>query len=337
MTHSVTLHLPFKFPFSKNKDFLCNLNSYAGMPSILLSKAKDKFEEKVKDLIDTLPQFSRFELEYTLFYGSNRDVDTNNICSVVDKFFCDILKRRGRIEDDSRHFLTRTTFQFGEVDRINPRVEVQITGTLKEMEPMKIVLDNDELKQAVDDYIATDASLYTRAAQALITKKMILTENQRIDVQVRTHEGQREAICRIVDTTSENPTTTKIAEQGRPSTRLGSAETVMPKTKEAPKESQQSEPKQAAPNEPAKKAAGGLFSASKPAPEPVAPVEPEPVQSEPESVEGEAPEQPEEPFVLQGTMSDPTADLTSETVAQAPTEEPKSPTRSLFSFPNSKT
>ena len=61
-----------------------------------------------------------------MFLKSKRKLDTNNVLSIVDKYFCDVLTESGFWEDDNYNILVETIFKFGGIDKENPRAEVQI-------------------------------------------------------------------------------------------------------------------------------------------------------------------------------------------------------------------
>lgn len=68
----------------------------------------------------------RVSLCYTLYPKTKRRVDTMNVVSIVSKFTEDALVEMGVIEDDNSEVVCDYHIHFGEVDRENPRVELQI-------------------------------------------------------------------------------------------------------------------------------------------------------------------------------------------------------------------
>lgn len=134
--------------------FYINLNEYRNADFHTLNKAKILFKEIIQDQLVKLPSFHWVTLEYFLFPGSHREMDTNNICSIADKFFSDALVEAGKLADDNYHFLKKSTFEFAEVDKNNPRVEVHITGQIKEPEEMllKIEFDHSDFMTALSNH-----------------------------------------------------------------------------------------------------------------------------------------------------------------------------------------
>jgi hypothetical protein len=121
-----TFSLPLKIFVSKNSDFSLNLNQYRNAHFQVLNKAKRNFESLAIGLIRGLPKLERCTLEYELFPGTAQLCDTNNICSIVDKFFSDALVEAGILPDDNYKYIFSSTFKFGRIDRENPRVDVTI-------------------------------------------------------------------------------------------------------------------------------------------------------------------------------------------------------------------
>lgn len=134
--------------------FYINMNEYRNAPYHELSDMKIKFAEAVQDQIAPLPQFEWVHFEYILFPGSAREMDTNNICSIVDKFFCDAFVKAQKIPDDNYKYLRKTIFRIGEIDRNNPRVELHITGELRSKQvQLQALLDHNDFMAALDAYV----------------------------------------------------------------------------------------------------------------------------------------------------------------------------------------
>tara|TARA_R110002012_G_scaffold318308_1_gene536405 strand:+ start:41884 stop:42162 length:279 start_codon:yes stop_codon:yes gene_type:complete len=87
---------------------------------------KKKYKELMANQINKLPTFSKIEIHYKLFPKTKRLCDINNIISITDKFFSDALVELGKLEDDSYLFIPKTVSEIGEVDNLNPRVEITI-------------------------------------------------------------------------------------------------------------------------------------------------------------------------------------------------------------------
>ncbi len=152
----LVLHLPLRIRYRVKTEsyFYINMNEYRNAPYHELSDMKIKFAEAVQAQIAPLPQFDWVEFDYILFPGSAREIDTNNVCSIVDKFFCDAFVKAGKLPDDNYKYLRKSTFRFGEIDRNNARVELHITGQIRsEQVQLQALLDHNDFMAALDAYV----------------------------------------------------------------------------------------------------------------------------------------------------------------------------------------
>jgi hypothetical protein len=157
----IKISVPIYVPISKKNKFALNLNEYRNAHYMTLNKAKVVFAKTIMPSLRQVPRMQTLKLHFQLFFGSNRAVDTSNVCCIVEKFFCDALVEAGIIPDDNRDIMVHSSSDFGGVDTKNPRVEVtfydyELQLSLKEQEtPMKIILTSDELNNALLTYLAT--------------------------------------------------------------------------------------------------------------------------------------------------------------------------------------
>jgi hypothetical protein len=157
---SWTITLPWKVPLSKNKDFPVNLNYYRNACFQELNKAKINFKELVSPLLGSVLCMESCSLHYVIFPSSKRECDISNVCSIADKFFSDTLVSSGKITDDNFKVIPNISFSYGQVDPLNPRIEVTITPigkTLNSLEPkdkdMQIILSQEEITEAITAYV----------------------------------------------------------------------------------------------------------------------------------------------------------------------------------------
>lgn len=157
-----TIHLPLAIPLEK-KNFSLNLNIYRNAHFYELNAAKDKFHKYIGKLLDGITPMKRVMIIYTLFFGSKRRVDISNICSIVDKFFCDTLTDKQIIPDDSYDVVQEIIYRFGGIDKENPRVEALIVDldslTDQEEKTMRITIVQSEIEEAITDYIKRQVNL----------------------------------------------------------------------------------------------------------------------------------------------------------------------------------
>jgi hypothetical protein len=153
-----TIILPTAVAVSKKKNFTLNLNVYRNTHFRELDKAKKEFERVVKPLLKHVPKLEQCSLEYTYYHGKGTVPDTNNVCSVADKFFCDTLVKAGVLPDDGPRYLTVTTFRHGGRGCQQPRIEVTIrsliNGRNQDMkETTNLTLEPTDVQQALKDYL----------------------------------------------------------------------------------------------------------------------------------------------------------------------------------------
>ena len=123
----VSIDLPITIKMGR-KSYALNLNFYRNAHYQTLTRMKVEFGSEVSELISTLPVFKWVNLTYTLYPKTKRLCDVSNVCSIVDKFFCDSLVNQGKLEDDNYQIVKQITYKFGEVDKDNPRVVVELNG-----------------------------------------------------------------------------------------------------------------------------------------------------------------------------------------------------------------
>lgn len=145
------LNLPIRVRKSKNKWFSLNINQYRNTHYHALNSTKRNFNRRVKKDVLNIPVMEKCSLVYTLFPPNKRLCDLANICSVVDKYFCDSLVYYKRLPDDNYNYIADIQFIFGSIDTENPRVEVEI-HPLKRDNIMKIILEEADIRKALTEY-----------------------------------------------------------------------------------------------------------------------------------------------------------------------------------------
>ncbi len=113
--------------------WILNLNSYRNTHFHVLNQAKVAWKDIVISAISAsgilcgdLPHTPPYRFIYTVFPSSNRKFDLSNVLPVVQKFTDDALIEYGIITDDSYKIIPEIVYKFGGVDKVNPRVELEI-------------------------------------------------------------------------------------------------------------------------------------------------------------------------------------------------------------------
>lgn len=120
------IEVPLRVPVTKTKWFSLNLNQYRNTHFHVLNKSKVVFKSLIQEQVDLLPKFSCIKLTLTLYPKTKRKCDLDNVLSIVTKYTQDVLVTSDRLWDDDYTCIPKIDFRFGEVDKDNPRVVIQI-------------------------------------------------------------------------------------------------------------------------------------------------------------------------------------------------------------------
>lgn len=126
MNTPIILICPLEVWISSRTKFIVNLNNYRNTQHMALNKAKIAFKLAVMDQIQRMPRFKKVMVEFTLFPGSRRRMDTTNVCCIVDKFLMDAIVEYRKLPDDDMKHHVGSNYRAGEVDKNHPRVEAEI-------------------------------------------------------------------------------------------------------------------------------------------------------------------------------------------------------------------
>jgi hypothetical protein len=194
-----TVKVPTSVPVSKNKRFSLNLNTYRNAHHHTLNKAKIEFDAIVAPLLGHIPRMDGVKLTFTLFTGTKQLADTSNICSIVEKFFCDTLVNAGRIEDDNYTVVLGSRNEYGGYTKGDSHVMVTLepVGTVysdpEKEEDMQITIPQREIEIAIKNYIMSQVSV---------------NDDMDIDIQLRATRGEEgyQAIIDIKPKAAPTPT-----------------------------------------------------------------------------------------------------------------------------------
>lgn len=151
------IKLPLRMKVNKAGDQeSLNLNVFRNLHFYKLNHQKKAFQHFVKPLLSGIPLLDQVTLEYELNPKGGHRLDLMNVGSIVDKFFSDALVENGIIPDDDYKHLGKATFSFGRLCPEDPHVLVTIIETIsRKGTPMRILLDQEEIRQALEAFIKT--------------------------------------------------------------------------------------------------------------------------------------------------------------------------------------
>ena len=112
---------------NKKKTHYLNLGNYRNWQFQVSNQMKKTFKIKIAETVRALkPVSGPVRITYSIFYPTRRLFDVDNIGSVVCKFTLDALVEFDVLEDDNYKFVPEINFEFGGVDKENPRCVVKI-------------------------------------------------------------------------------------------------------------------------------------------------------------------------------------------------------------------
>jgi len=119
------LYIELKTKNGFKKHYL-NFNQFRNNHFQVNNKSKKEFNELMSVQLANKRFKGALIIEYRLYKGDNRKFDLANICSVVDKFFCDSLVKFNCIEDDNVNVIKEIRYIYAGVDKNKGRVEIEI-------------------------------------------------------------------------------------------------------------------------------------------------------------------------------------------------------------------
>lgn len=152
ITETYSINVPTVVGLSKNKNWILNLNNYRNAHYLTLNKAKVNFKHLVSKEISKLPVFKRIDsIEYILYRDTHRLCDVANVCSIVDKFFCDALVEAQKLPDDNYKYLKTISYQWGGIAD-SAYVTIKITGLTQMKLNLNLTLEQQDIIEAVKAY-----------------------------------------------------------------------------------------------------------------------------------------------------------------------------------------
>lgn len=116
-----------EYKTKKPRKRFINLNNYRNWHRIIEHQIKVTYQEACYKELNklNLNKFSKpINIHYILYVWDLRIKDTNNVLSIVDKYFSDALVELWIIDDDNYNFIKNTINSFGWYDRWKWRIEI---------------------------------------------------------------------------------------------------------------------------------------------------------------------------------------------------------------------
>ena len=126
MTQTIKIPICLEAGIRKKKNFFLNLNSYNRWHFQEKNQLKKLFKISIIKNVRELKPIEKCEITFKIFYPTKRLFDLDNVGSVLSKFTHDVLTEAEIIPDDNYQVVSKLIFEFGGIDAINPRAEVEI-------------------------------------------------------------------------------------------------------------------------------------------------------------------------------------------------------------------
>lgn len=126
------------------RKFILNLNQYRNAHYRITNNAKHKYKEFMESQIKQLKKkLGKCLFIYTVYKGDKRNFDIGNICAIHQKFFEDAMVELGKLDDDKYSIIPMAIFCLGEIDKDDPRVEIEIIEDGKKLKASakKVICD----------------------------------------------------------------------------------------------------------------------------------------------------------------------------------------------------
>lgn len=114
-----------------SKTFILNLNNYRGAHHMVLSHSKNNYHEVVEAALNDAGWPDEtiegpLEAVWTLYPPTRTRMDLENPLPIISKFTMDALVTFKIIHDDDYKIIRRVVYNFGEVDKVNPRATLEL-------------------------------------------------------------------------------------------------------------------------------------------------------------------------------------------------------------------
>lgn len=123
---------PLRIIKNRVRSFILNLNQYRNTHYRVLNNCKIAYKDLMKEQIEKSKRFERAIFVYKVFGANRRKYDLGNVCSVHQKFFEDAFVELNKIKDDNATIIPIVLYLKGNIDVVNPRVEVDVFEFNKE-------------------------------------------------------------------------------------------------------------------------------------------------------------------------------------------------------------
>lgn len=123
-------HLPYAVYLPRktkeDKRVVINLNNYPKWRNFMYNDVKKAYLEAMRPQLEGFKIQTPCHLVFTLHRKDARMGDRQNGIALHEKFFCDAATLFGCWPDDTDEHIISTTYKTGEIDRVNPGVDLEV-------------------------------------------------------------------------------------------------------------------------------------------------------------------------------------------------------------------
>ena len=120
------IYYTVEYKTKKDKTSLVGMNFYRNSHFQVLNKVKKYFDDIAQQQLRNLvPLTGAYKLTIVVYY-KNSASDGSNIAAIAEKHILDSLQSGGIVINDNVKYHHGTTWSLGGVDKLNPRVEIEV-------------------------------------------------------------------------------------------------------------------------------------------------------------------------------------------------------------------
>lgn len=111
------------------KRFPINLNHFRNAYFHAINRSKILYKEQIQNQLKGLVLNPPLTITYTYYPPDKRLSDLGNVLTIQSKYFEDALVELGYLEDDNYTIINQIIYRVGTLDKVDPRVEIEIRSS----------------------------------------------------------------------------------------------------------------------------------------------------------------------------------------------------------------
>ena len=131
---SLPVYYTQKFKTKKDKTFLVSMNWYRNAHYYIKNEVKIDFEKTITNMFNVFFPDAKISGAYGIkgtYYYKNSGSDLGNVTFILSKFINDALQVQNVVINDNVKYCKEECYKVGELDKENPRLEVELYEILE--------------------------------------------------------------------------------------------------------------------------------------------------------------------------------------------------------------